>query len=154
MVLLVFTMVTSCNYFDVKKTSTEAILEEELSSINWNNVDEYPTFSSCDSITEKNAQKRCFESTLTNYVLSFLSKEKLVVSNDLNDTIYIDFKLSEKGEISVLEIQSTANVQREIPKLNEYIQSSLDSLPTIFPAIKRGQHVITQFRLPIVVKSN
>ena len=147
-------MVTSCNYFNVKKTSAEAILEEELSSIDWNDVDEYPTFTSCDSIAEKNARRRCFESTLANHVLTFLSKEKLVVFDDLNDTIYIDFKLSEKGDISIIEIQSTKEIQDEIPKLNQYLQASLDSLPRIFPAIKRGQHVITQFRLPIVVKSN
>lgn len=145
---------TSCNYFNVKKTSSEAILEEELQTFNWNEVDEYPTFSSCDSISEKNAKKNCFERTLTSFVLEHLSKEKLVVSKALNDTVYIDFKLSENGEISIINIQTNQKIQQEIPKLQEYIRKSMDSLPTIYPAIKRGQQVMSQFRLPVIIKSD
>ena len=40
-VFLVFILLTSCAYFNVKKTSSEAILEEELQSFKWNEVDEY-----------------------------------------------------------------------------------------------------------------
>ena len=147
-------MVASCNYFNVKKTSTEAILQEELTAFNWNEVDEYPTFSSCDSLPEKKAQKMCFENTLTEHVLQFLSQQELIVSCDLNDTIFIDFKLSEKGKMSIDTIIANKKILEGIPELNNYIYSSIDSLPQIFPAIKRGQQVKTQFRLPILIKSD
>jgi hypothetical protein len=43
----------SCDYFDKKKIDTETIVNDELKAINWNDVDEYPTFSICDSTNNK-----------------------------------------------------------------------------------------------------
>ena len=57
--LLIITL-ASCEYFNVKKTSSEAILKEELQTFNWNDVDEYPTFSICDSLTSKQEKKTMF----------------------------------------------------------------------------------------------
>lgn len=147
-------ILTSCNYFNVKKTSSEEILKDELQSFNWNEVDEFPTFSSCDSSTTKQQRKDCFETTLANHILNKLSQEKMIVSHDLNDTIVIEFKLSEKGRISILNIKIEDETIKELPKLEELLKASIDSLPEIFPAIKRGQHVITQFKLPIIIKAN
>ena len=48
-VLLCVLILSSCEYFNVKKTSSEAILKEELQTFNWNEVDAYPSFSDCDS---------------------------------------------------------------------------------------------------------
>ena len=147
-------VLTSCNYFKTKKTSTEAILKEELQSFNWSEVDEYPSLAVCDSLTDKHDQKRCFETAITRHVLQRLSEKQLTVRNDLNDTVFIDFKLSEKGEISILKIQANQNVRDEIPELDQFIHASIEALPQIFPAIKRGQQVTTQFRLPIIIRSN
>jgi len=35
-----------------------------------------------------------------------------------------------------------------------FLNSSIDSLPKIYPAIKRGQSVSTEFVLPIVVNTD
>lgn len=147
-------ILTSCNYFDVKKTSTEEILEEELQSFNWNDVDEFPTFPSCDTSSTKKGRKSCFETTLANHILNKFSQEKIIVSHDLNDTIIIEFKLSEKGVISILNMKIEEETTRILPKLEEQILASIDSLPKIFPAIKRGQQVTTQFKLPIIIKAD
>ena len=147
-------ILTSCNYFNVKKTSSEEILKDELQSFNWNDVDEFPTFTSCDTSTTKQGKKSCFESTLANHILNKLSQEKLIVSHDLNDTILIEFKLSEKGEISILNMKIEENILNVLPKLEEQLIASIDSLPEIFPAIKRGQQVTTQFKLPLIIKAN
>lgn len=152
--LIICLLFTSCNYFNVKKTSSEEILNEELQSFNWNEVDEFPTFAACDSSSTLQERKKCFESTLTNHVINYLSMEKLVVSKDINDTVFIDFNLSEKGEIRIINIEANDELLSTIPKLSEFIEASLDSLPQIFPAIKRGQQVTTQFKLPIIVKAN
>ena len=112
-------ILTSCNYFNVKKTSSEEILKDELQSFNWNEVDEFPTFSSCDSSTTKQQRKDCFETTLANHILNKLSQEKMIVSHDLNDTIVIEFKLSEKGRISILNIKIEDETIKELPKLEE-----------------------------------
>jgi len=145
---------TSCEYFNVKKTSSEQILKDELKSFNWNDVDAYPTFTSCDSVSSKKERKSCFVSTLAKHIFQNLSDEKMIVTHDLNDTVVIDFKLTEKGALSILDIQIDESTLEILPGLNEQLQKSIDSLPKIFPAIKRGQQVTTQFKLPIIIKSN
>ena len=145
---------TSCNFMDVKKTSTEEILNEELQSFNWKEVDVFPTFVSCDSSSTLEIRKLCFQKTLTNHVLRYLSKDKLIASQEVNDTVYIDFVLSEDGVISILDIQVDEATTQVLPNLKQQLKSSIDSLPKIYPAIKRGQHVTTQFKLPVIIKAD
>ena len=153
-VFLVFILLTSCAYFNVKKTSSEAILEEELQSFKWNEVDEYPTFSSCDSNASKESRKNCFQTTLANGILKQIQKENIIVTQDIYDTVEIKFQVSEKGELSLLNIKTDSLTLKEIPNIEALLKSSLDSLPEIYPAIKRSQQVKTEFILPIVISVN
>ena len=52
------------------------------------------------------------------------------------------------------EAKIDALIIEEIPNINVLINQSLDSLPQIFPANKRGQQVTTEFNLPIIIKVN
>ena len=83
-----------------------------------------------------------------------MSQEKFIVAHNLNDTITIEFELSEKGVISILNMKIKEKTLSDLPNLKEQLIASIDSLPQIFPAIKRGQQVTTQFKLPIVVKTD
>ena len=148
---LVLLILTSCEYFNVKKTSSEAILKEELQTFNWNEVDEYPTFSSCDSLVSKLESKQCFEQVLTSHITTFLQKETIIVTQDIQDTIRLQFQVSEKGLLSLLEVEVDSITKSEIPNINALLAQSVDSLPEIFPAIKRGQQVTTEFKLPIII---
>lgn len=145
---------TSCEYFNVKKTSSEAILEEELQTFNWNDVDEYPSFSKCDSSISKEERTICFQQTIAQNITSYLKKERIVVTQDINDTIMLQFQVSNKGELALLEAKIDTLTTQEIPNIKRLLNKSLDSLPKIFPAIKRGQHVTTEFKLPIVILVN
>lgn len=147
-------MLTSCEYFNVKKTSSEAILKEELQTFNWNDVDEYPSFSVCDSASAKQERKHCFETTLTSYITSHLQKDTIVVSQDINDTINLKLQVSEHGVLSLLSVYVDSVTRQEIPNIKELLAESLESLPKIFPAIKRGQQVKTEFKLPIIIHVN
>lgn len=151
--ILVF-MLTSCEYFNVKKTSSEAILNEELQTFNWNDVDVYPAFSSCDSISTKQEKKQCFENHLANQIFSFLESEGIVVSQDVNDTIVLKFQVSETGVLSLSSSEIETLTLQEIPNIKTLLDKSIDSLPKIFPAIKRGQQVKTAFELPVIIKGN
>jgi len=147
-------LLTSCEYFNVKKTSSEAILKEELQTFNWNDVDEYPSFTACDSSTSKEAKTICFQQTITGNITSYLKKERIVVTQDINDTIMLYFQVSKKGELSLLQSKIDSLTTQEIPHIKQLLSNSLDSLPKIFPAIKRGQQVTTEFKLPIVIHVN
>ena len=150
-VFMLVLMLASCEYFNVKKTSSEAILEEELQTFNWNDVDEYPTFSICDSLTTKQEKKRCFGTHLTNEILNFLQGEDITVTQDVNDTINLKFQISEKGKLSLLDFEVDSLTIEEIPNIKILIHESLMALPQVFPAIKRAQQVKTEFELPIII---
>ncbi len=144
----------SCDYFNVKKTTSEAILKEELKTFSWNEVDVYPTFSSCDSTLIKEEKKVCFESTLSSYIMESLQQEIIVVTQDLKDTIVIAFEISEEGLLNLTDIKVNELTELEIPNIRTKIEESLDRLPKIYPAIKRGQQVKTAFKLPLEVRVN
>ena len=154
LVFIFFLLLTSCEYFNVKKTSSEAILNEELQTFNWNDVDEYPSFSLCDSSISKEERTLCFQKTITENIMRYLQKERIVVSQNINDTILLQFQVSKQGELTLLEAKIDSLTTQEIPNIKLMLNKSLDSLPKIFPAIKRGQQVTTEFKLPIVIQVN
>lgn len=151
LVILIFVLLSSCKYFDVKKTSSEAILNEELKTFNWDEVDAYPTFSKCDSLELKHEKMYCFQYFLKKQIFNALDKEVIVVTQDISDTIQLKFQVSETGDLTLLETNIDSLTIAEIPNIQELIVKSLDSLPTIYPALKRGQQVKTEFELPIII---
>lgn len=153
-VFILVLMLTSCEYFNVKKTSSETILQEELQTFNWKSVDHYPSFSNCDSAKTKSESIACFQSTLVNHINSYLQKKTIVVTQDVTDTIQLQFQVSRSGELSLMDAKIDSLTLLEIPKIKSLLHESLDSLPKIFPAIKRGQQVTTEFNLPIIINVN
>ena len=47
----------SCHYFEKKKLDSEKLLEEELQAFNWNALDQYPSFESCEDGIDFEANK-------------------------------------------------------------------------------------------------
>ncbi|WP_179349953.1 hypothetical protein [Winogradskyella pacifica] len=152
--LLILLFATSCNYFEKKKVYPEDLLEEELQTFNWNEVDAYPTFSNCDSLTEKEDRKVCFQNTLISSVNEFLKAQNLVVSNNVNDTIRLNIKIDKTGLLVVESIKMHPETIQEIPKIDSLLRRSLKGVPKIYPAIKRNQQVTTAFELPVIVRIN
>lgn len=153
-VFLLFLMLTSCEYLNVKKTSTEAILKEELQTFNWNDVDVYPSFSKCDSLSLRQERKACFHEVLTKHILEFLQNENIVVTQDISDTMILKFQVSETGVLKLLQAKIDSVTSVSIPQIENLLYKSLDSLPKIYPATKRGQQVKTEFTLPIIITVN
>ncbi|MBJ7881493.1 hypothetical protein [Gelidibacter salicanalis] len=153
--LLVFLiLLTSCDYFQSKKVSTEQLLEEEMQAINWNDVDDYPTFSDCDGANTNQDKKACFESYLHNLLASHLKNQIIVVTEDVSDTIILKIHIDKKGQFSIRNIDMDSMTQAQIPQLDSILRHSFDSLPKIYPAIKRSQQVATEFSLPVIVNIN
>jgi hypothetical protein len=149
LLIVILAMLSSCDYFNKKKIDTKEILDEELKSINWNDVDEYPTFTSCDSSDSK---KTCFEAVLRDQINDYLSKQIIVVTEDISDTILLKIHIDNKGNFTLKNIVSSEMTKAQIPQLDSLLRHSFDSLPKIYPAIKRSQQVATEFNLPVVVR--
>ena len=145
---------SSCDYFEKKKVNAQDIVNEELQTFNWNDVDDYPSFKACESATSKQDSKQCFENTLITHITNRLRKETIVVTENVEDTGMIKFHISETGTLAVLNIKNKEFTKEQIPNLEALLMKSIDSLPTIYPAIKRGQQVKTEFTLPIVIQVN
>ncbi|WP_225035300.1 hypothetical protein [Winogradskyella sp. SM1960] len=152
--LLILLIATSCDYFEKKKVYPEELLEEELQTFNWNEVDTYPTFINCESLTEKIERKVCFQNTLINNVNHYLETQNLVVSNDVNDTITLNIKIDKTGQLEVDSIKIHPETIQEIPEIDSLLRQSLKGIPKIYPAIKRNQQVTTAFELPVIVRIN
>ena len=151
LVILIGLLFVSCDYFDNKKVTSQDIIKQELQTINWSEVDEYPSFSECDTISEKQERKFCFETTMLKYVNTYLSQQHIVVSEDIEDTIKIRLAISNAGKINVLDINAKPETLEIIPEIDSLLRGSINALPKIFPAIKRGQQVHTEFVLPVVI---
>lgn len=145
---------TSCDWLAPKEEKTRKLVQEELRSINWNDVDQYPLFRSCDETFSKEEQRLCFESELLNHFSNTLKEFEFILNENVEDTIYVDFLIERDGSIAVLDIESHMTVQNQIPEFNAIITQSLKSLPKIEPALKRGIPVNAKFRIPLELNTN
>ncbi|WP_299114558.1 hypothetical protein [uncultured Winogradskyella sp.] len=150
--LFILVFVSSCSYFEKKKVNSKDLLEEELQAFNWNDVDTYPTFSNCDSITAKEDSRLCFQNTLLTSVNHYLEVQNIIVTEDVNDTIRLKLIIDNKGLLEVESIAVKSETQIQIPEIDSLLRESLKTIPKIYPAIKRGQQVTTVFELPVIVK--
>lgn len=147
--ILVLFFLQSCNYFQVKKITKESVIQDQIETLDWNDVDAYPSFVICDSLQERDDKRACFETELTNHFFLILNDESIVVDEDINETIYLDLLITEKGVVSISDKTITEKTRQIIPDIDAYLLKSVESLPQVYPAIKRGQQVKTQFKLPI-----
>jgi len=152
LIFLILTSLAGCRDMETKKVSSETILAEELKEIDMKEVDEYPAFVGCDSLEERSERRSCFERGLSTNFQQFLAKKILVFSEPIRDTIWLDLSISASGKAEISAIKIPDSLEQKIPQMQEWLYQSMDSLPKIYPAIKRGIPVRTAFRMPVVIK--
>ena len=143
----------SCELNINKKISVDEILDEEWRTFNWSDVDEYPSFSHCDSLQNLSLKKECFITTLSDQISEDLIINTKTVNRTIQDTVMLRFVISKNGQITLEELIVDKNIIDLKGVINSSFESSIDKLPKIFPAIKRGQQVKVKFSLPIFVST-
>lgn len=152
LLLLVLPFVHSCRYFEQQVPSKEALLQKELKAINWNEVDSFPSFSSCDSIIDKNTKRQCFFEFLTQLIQERLSTDTLTVLYPQLDTINLKVTVFPNSTMR-FEIEApTDSIAYDRTKIDSILHARLIGFPKVNPAIKRGIPVKTQFILPVLLK--
>jgi len=136
-----------------KKISVDEILDEEWKTFNWSDVDEYPSFSTCDSLSSLSSKKECFIFTLSNQISVDLISNTKTVNRIIQDTVILKFTISKDGEIDFDELIVDESIIDLRSLIDLSFKSSIKKLPKIFPAIKRGQQVNVKFSLPIYVST-
>lgn len=152
--VLVFFTMASCQYFETDKISSDTFYKEEMKTISWNDVDQFPTFTSCQEISEKDASKVCFEATLVSEIYAGFSSKHFVSTRTIKDTLWVDIAISEQGSITVKDIVMDSITALTFPKLSSWIQQSVDTIAPVAPAHKRGVPVAVAFKLPVVLQTD
>jgi len=143
----------SCELNINKKISVDEILDGEWKTFNWSDVDEYPSFSTCDSLSSLSLKKECFIFTLSNQISVDLISNTKTVNRIIQDTVILKFIISKDGEIDFDELIVDESIIDLRSLIDLSFKSSIKKLPKIFPAIKRGQQVNVKFSLPIYVST-
>ena len=144
----------SCNPFVSKQDKTQELVDQELLQMDWNAIDHYPLFYSCDEMASKEKQKECFERTLSNLFLETLKEFEFTIPPEVDTIIHVVFVIDTIGKIKVLDIEKDGAIIEQMPEIDGVITQSLKNLPEIDPALKKGVPVTTKFRIPIVLHSN
>lgn len=144
-------MLLSCSYFEKKYKKEEIQAVDTI--VDFNSIDSFPLFPACDSIPSEEKQKICSQIKLSEHIYASLVTHKFISKNSVNDTILVKLEVAKSGEVSLINIQSSAFIQEEIPELDSLITDGIKKLPKLKPGIKRGMPVKTAFSLPIILKN-
>ena len=145
----------SCEFdFQIdKKITVDEFITEELKSLNWNDVDQYPVFENCLEINNVKNKNNCFVETITNSFRENLKTNNLVLNRTLIDTVRMVLKVDKIGKISIenMTISDQNNKYKEV--ITKSFENTVSSLPKLYPAIKRGQEVDVIFNIPIIIST-
>lgn len=153
LLFFLLTFLGSCEYFETRKVSSEEIFSEETRELNWQEVDQYPAFRECRQLMESEAAKTCFEKKVAEYFYARLEAKQPVVTKALNDTLYLHLRISHEGSPKIDSVDVSPLIVDQLPEIRKWLKESVDSLPQIYPASKRGIPVVTTFKMPIVIKA-
>ena len=149
---VVFIFFNSCQYFDKQIPSEKELLQKELKSINWKEVDEYPSVVDCEKIEDKKQRQQCFFEVLTLLIQEKLSVDTLSILYPELDTIEVKVTVFPNATIQFEPQFPKDSVAYDKIKIDSILKARLVDFPKINPAIKRGIPVKTQFILPVILK--
>ncbi|MCK0130033.1 hypothetical protein MWU59_00825 [Flavobacteriaceae bacterium F08102] len=121
--------------------------------IDCTSVDVYPIFSDCENYAESDNQKDCFETSIIEKLSAFFAEHKLVVKKKVNDVANVDILIDQSGTASTVNVDSPDIIKEQIPAFDSIVRQSIDALPSMKPAVKRGIFVKSQYRLVVVVRT-
>jgi hypothetical protein len=151
--LLLLTLISSCQYFGGEVPSKKELLDKELNAINWNKVDEFPSFSECDKIKDERLQKQCFFEFLKQTIQEKLTSDTLATLYPELDTIEVKVTVFPNSTMKFEPQFSKDSTAYDTIKVDSILKSRLVNFPKVNPATKRGLPVKTQFILPVIIKS-
>ena len=120
--------------------------------VNFSSVDTSPSFKVCDSIIDKQKKTNCFRTTIHKKIGAELQKHQFVIRDSISEIVYVDLLINSKGKIILEAMDSSEEIKIKLPKLDSVLRISIDKIPNVYAAIKRGIPVTTKYRLPIKIQ--
>ncbi|WP_066312709.1 hypothetical protein ACRASX_06145 [Flavobacterium sp. TMP13] len=150
---IVLFSLASCQYFEKQIPDEKELLQKELKSINWREVDEYPSVTNCDQIADKKLRQQCFFETMAQLVQEKLDIDTLSILYPDLDTIEVKVTVFPNATMTFEPQFPKDSVAYDTIKIDSILHARLVDFPKVNPAIKRGIPVKTQFILPVIIKS-
>lgn len=144
---------SSCNYFEKQVPTEKELLEKQIKEINWNEVDQYPSISDCEKLTDETQRKQCFFEFLSNTIQQKLSIDTLKILFPKLDTIEVKVTVNPDASMQFEPQFPKDTVAYDTIKIDSILKLKLIDFPKVNPAIKRGIPVKTQFILPVIIKT-
>lgn len=146
--VLIFTF-TSCDKIPFLKKQETLQLD---TIVDFTSVDVSPSFTECDSLVQKQQKSDCFRTTIHQKIGKELQAFHLKSQDSINEKIWLDLVINSQGVIHIDYIKASSTLKYQLPELDSVLQFSVQKLPKIYPAIKRGIPVTTKYQLPIQIK--
>ena len=151
--ILLLILLQSCQYFEKKVPNEKELLDKQMKEINWNEVDEYPSFADCEKLKDATQRKQCFFEFLTTTIQQKLAVDTLSTLFPQLDTIEVKVTVFPNSKLQFEPQFPKDSVAYDTIKIDSILHSRLIDFPKVNPAIKRGIPVKTQFVLPVIIKS-
>ena len=115
-------------------------------------VDEYPSFKECESITTKDEKLKCFTDRLSKAYQEALNSQKLAIGDALSDTIKVTLVVSNEGVLSVKSVEASDNTLELLPDLEKILKDKTAGFEFVLTPAKKNQvSVTTEYVLPLVI---
>ena len=147
--LLILFLITSCDKFSYSKNKN---LQVKETIVDFTSVDFSPSFKVCDSLIEKNKKSNCFRTTIHQKIGAELQKHQFIIRDSISEIVYVDLLITSNGKIVLEAMESSEEIKNQLPKLDSVLRISVDKIPNVYAAIKRGIPVTTKYRLPIKIQ--
>lgn len=139
---IVLLTTVSCQFF-----------QKEPEPIDFTTVDVYPVFENCDSTATHEAIKSCFETTLTQRMQEAIDTFDFNTEQYLqNAGLIIHLEIKNDGTCYIYEIEKINKVEESLPELQTQLMFSVNQLPKVRPAKKRGQFVTSRYMIPLYIE--
>ncbi|MEO8534221.1 MAG: hypothetical protein ABI441_10735 [Flavobacterium sp.] len=149
---LIALLFNSCQYFEKQVPSEKDLLQKELKSINWKEVDEFPSVVDCEKVADKKQRQQCFFEKMAQLIQEKLDVDSLSILYPELDTIEVKVTVFPNATMKFEPQFPKDSVAYDTIKIDSILHARLVDFPKVNPAIKRGVPVKTQFILPVIIK--
>ncbi|MHC5308627.1 hypothetical protein ACYSNM_00815 [Myroides sp. LJL116] len=153
LIVLVFLsfFIIGCDFNVSQEIERDKLLHSELTKVDWNKVDTYPSTPSCDTISDVDRKKECFYAFMTAELQSRLSQDTLKGSFQALDTLHVLVKISWDNNVSFQLLPLVDSLKMQNVALDSLVKIKTRDFPLVYPATKQGITVNSEFILPIVL---
>jgi len=149
--LFFFIIFFSCEFQIQKKISSDKYIKEELKTIDWSSVDKLPLLENCLNPNLDN--QKCFVSYFSSQLKKNLADYDFVLNRTLVDTIFFNLKIDKIGNVSYEKIETNEDLNKYQNAIEMALNITIENLPKVYPAIKRGQPVDVEFNFPLLIST-